>query len=170
MNLIYIRNKVKHSGSCSQVTPSYKHLVYYFVETSGGMSRNSFKVYWYTVPPTPPPPPRPHPCQSIHQQILYDVNLMALILAESEQNTRVPEELPQPDNSSSKLLERNRERRKVVSAALGDLVECDEEEEEEAEDLSMNLSTSPLSTLSSFKNKFQLSFTGRRKVRVCVVM
>jgi len=82
---------------------------------------------------------------------------------ESEQNTRVPEELPQPDNSSSKLLERNRERRKVVSAALGDLVECDEEEEEEAEDLSMNLSTSPLSTLSSFKNKFQLSFTGRRK-------
>ena len=66
------------------------------------------------------------------------------------------------DSKSSKLLERNRERRKIVSAALEDLTECEEEEEE---NLSINLSTSQVSSLSSFKNKFRsLSFTGKNKV------
>ncbi|CAH3041933.1 unnamed protein product [Porites lobata] len=66
----------------------------------------------------------------------------------------------QSDSYSRKLLERNRERRKVVSAALEDLTECDEEEEQNP---SLNISTSPVSSLSSFKNKF--SFKGRSKVR-----
>ncbi|KAL9986497.1 hypothetical protein ACROYT_G000657 [Oculina patagonica] len=73
-------------------------------------------------------------------------------------------ETEQSESKSNKLLERNREsRRKVVSAALEDLTECEEEEEEEEEDLAINLSTSPLSSLSSFKNKFQFSFSGRNK-------
>lgn len=59
-------------------------------------------------------------------------------------------------------MERNRERRKVVSANLEDLTECEEEEEED-EDLSANFSTSPLSSLSSFKNKFHFSL--KNKVR-----
>lgn len=59
----------------------------------------------------------------------------------------------------------------MVSAALEDLAECDEEEEEEEEDLSASLSISPRSSLSSFKNKFQLSFTKRRsKVRKAVCL
>jgi len=61
-------------------------------------------------------------------------------------------------------LERNRERRKVVSANLEDLTECEEEEEED-EDLSPSLSTSPLSSLNSFKNKFHFSLSGKNKVR-----
>ena len=51
----------------------------------------------------------------------------------------------------------------MVSATLGDLKELDEEEEEEEEDLSINMSTSPQSSLtSSFKNKFHLPFSARR--------
>ena len=51
-----------------------------------------------------------------------------------------------------------------MSANLEDLTECEEEEEEEEEDLSVNFSTSPLSSLSSFKNKFHFSLSGKHKV------
>lgn len=62
-------------------------------------------------------------------------------------------------------MERNKERRKVVSA-LEELKECDEEFEEE-DDPSVNLSISPLSSLRSLKNSFQLSFSARRsRVRI----
>lgn len=70
------------------------------------------------------------------------------------------------DSKSTKLLERNRERRKIVSATLEDLKECEEEEEDEEEELAISLSTSALSSLNSFKNKFQFSFSGRSKVRL----
>ena len=73
-------------------------------------------------------------------------------------------EAEQSESKSSKLLERNRERRKVVSANLEDLTECEEEEEED-EDLSASFSTSPLSSLTSFKNKFHFSLSGKNKVR-----
>jgi len=78
--------------------------------------------------------------------------------------TQQQTEAEQSESKSSKLLERNRERRKVVSANLGDLTECEEEEEED-EDLSANFSTSPLSSLSSIKNKFHFSLSGKNKVR-----
>lgn len=61
-------------------------------------------------------------------------------------------------------MERNRERRKVVSANLEDLTECEEEEEEDEDLSSANFSTSPLSSLSSFKNKFHFSLSGKNKV------
>lgn len=78
---------------------------------------------------------------------------------ETDQNADLETDLQaQSDSYSRKLLERNRERRKVVSAALEDLTECDEEEEQSP---SLNISTSPVSSLSSFKNKF--SFKGRSK-------
>ena len=87
--------------------------------------------------------------------------LSPFIIGETDQNADLETDLQaQSDSYSRKLLERNRERRKVVSAALEDLTECDEEEEQNP---SLNLSTSPVSPLSSFKNKF--SFKGRSKVR-----
>lgn len=87
--------------------------------------------------------------------------LSPFIIGETDQNADLQTDLQaQSDSYSRKLLERNRERRKVVSAALEDLTECDEEEEQNP---SLNLSTSPMSSLSSFKNKF--SFKGRSKVR-----
>lgn len=76
--------------------------------------------------------------------------------------TQQQTEAQQSEGKSSKLLERNRERRKVVSANLEDLTECEEEEEED-EDLSVHFSTSPLSSLSSFKNKFHFSLSGKNK-------
>ena len=96
--------------------------------------------------------------------LLLDVDYSTCIaVAEKDQNGHFPQEASPPENNISKLLERNRERRKVVSATLGDLKEMDEEEEEEEEDLSINISTSPQSSLtSSFKNKFHLPFSARR--------
>lgn len=71
------------------------------------------------------------------------------------------------DTKRSKLLERDRDRRKVVSAAFEDLKEStipEEDGEEDLEDMSINLSSSAMSSLSSFKNKFQFSFSGKNKV------
>lgn len=72
------------------------------------------------------------------------------------------------DTKRSKLLERDRDRRKVVSAAFEDLKEStipEEDGEEDLEDMSINLSSSAMSSLSSFKNKFQFSFSGKNKRR-----
>lgn len=85
-------------------------------------------------------------------------------LAGGVEPTHQQTEAQQSESKSSKILERNRERRKVVSANLEDLTECEEEEEEEDEDLSVHFSTSPLSSLSSFKNKFHFSLSGKNKV------
>lgn len=92
--------------------------------------------------------------------ILVNVNHS---LAEGVEPSQQQTEEQQSESKSSKLLERNRERRKVVSANLEDLTECEEEEEED-EDLSAHFSTSPLSSLSSFKNKFHFSLSGKTKV------
>ena len=92
--------------------------------------------------------------------ILVDANHS---LAGGVEPTQQQTEAQQSEGKSSKLLERNRERRKVVSANLEDLTECEEEEEED-EDLSVHFSTSPLSSLSSFKNKFHFSLSGKNKV------
>lgn len=59
-------------------------------------------------------------------------------------------------------MERNRERRKVVSVNLEDLMECEEEEEED-EDLLVNFFILLLFLLSFFKNKFY--FLLKNKVR-----
>ncbi|XP_058968270.1 myosin-3-like isoform X2 [Pocillopora verrucosa] len=72
------------------------------------------------------------------------------------------------DTKRSKLLERDRDRRKVVSAAFEDLKEStipEEDGEEDLEDMSINLSSTAMSSLSSFKNKFQFSFSGKNKRR-----
>ena len=96
--------------------------------------------------------------------LLLDIDSSTrIVVSDKDQNGRFPQEAPPPENNTSKLLERNRERRKVVSATLGDLKELDEEEEEEEEDLSINMSISPQSSLtSSFKNRFHLPFSARR--------
>lgn len=73
------------------------------------------------------------------------------------------------DTKRSKLLERDRDRRKVVSAAFEDLKEStipEEDGEEDLEDMSINLSSTAMSSLSSFKNKFQFSFSGKNKVKI----
>lgn len=72
------------------------------------------------------------------------------------------------ETKRSKLLERDRDRRKVVSAAFEDLKEStipEEDGEEDLEDMSINLSSTAMSSLSSFKNKFQFSFSGKNKRR-----
>ncbi|XP_068694651.1 rho-associated protein kinase 2-like isoform X1 [Montipora foliosa] len=84
-----------------------------------------------------------------------------------DQNLCNPEEsVQQHENNSAKLLERNRERRKVVSA-LAELKECEEEEEleekDDEDDPSMNVSS--FSSLSSLKHKFQLPFQTSRRSR-----
>lgn len=101
---------------------------------------------------------------------LQDFFMVSLRLVDTDDSlgkglTSTPQETEpeQSDSKNSKLLERNRERRKIVSATLEDLTECEEEEDEE-EELSNNVSPSPFSTLNSFKNKFQFSFSGRSKV------
>ena len=76
----------------------------------------------------------------------------------------------QPDSNSSKLLERNKERRKVVSA-LSELKECEEEDEEgslekDDDDTPQRTASSTFSSLSSFKHKFQRSFSSSLKTKV----
>ena len=68
------------------------------------------------------------------------------------------------ETKTSKLLEKNRERRKVVSATLEDLTECVAEEEEGEEDSSIVSppSLSPFSSSSSFRSKFSFSRYGRK--------
>lgn len=75
----------------------------------------------------------------------------------------------QPDSNSSKLLERNKERRKVVSA-LSELKECEEEDEEgslekDDDDTPQRTASSTFSSLSSFKHKFQRSFSSSLKTK-----
>ena len=75
-----------------------------------------------------------------------------------------------PDNNSSKLLERNKERRKIVSA-LSELKECEEEDEEgslekDDDDTPQRTASSTFSSLSSFKHKFQRSFSSSLKTKV----
>lgn len=88
----------------------------------------------------------------------------------SKEITHVSQETAseEADTKRSKLLERDRDRRKVVSAAFEDLKEStipEEDGEEDLEDMSINLSSSAMSSLSSFKNKFQFSFSGKNKRR-----
>lgn len=75
----------------------------------------------------------------------------------------------QSDNNSSKLLERNKERRKIVSA-LSELKECEEEDEEgslekDDDDTAQRTGSSTFSSLSSFKHKFQRSFSSSLKTK-----
>lgn len=63
-------------------------------------------------------------------------------------------------------MERNKERRKVVSA-LSELKECEEEDEEgslekDDDDTPQRTGSSAFSSLSSFKHKFQRSFSSSR--------
>ncbi|XP_022788441.1 rho-associated protein kinase 1-like isoform X1 [Stylophora pistillata] len=88
----------------------------------------------------------------------------------STDDALVPQETTseEADSKSNKALERNRDRRKIVSAAIEDLKEStipEEDEEEDIENISINMSSSALSSLSSFKNKFQFSFSGKNKRR-----
>lgn len=96
------------------------------------------------------------------------LNLL-LFVAYAEEITHASQETAseEADTKRSKLLERDRDRRKVVSAAFEDLKEStipEEDGEEDLEDMSINLSSSAMSSLSSFKNKFQFSFSGKNKV------
>lgn len=98
------------------------------------------------------------------------LNLL-LFVAYAEEITHASQETAseEADTKRSKLLERDRDRRKVVSAAFEDLKEStipEEDGEEDLEDMSINLSSSAMSSLSSFKNKFQFSFSGKNKVKI----
>ena len=98
------------------------------------------------------------------------LNLL-LFVAYAEEITHASQETAseEADTKRSKLLERDRDRRKVVSAAFEDLKEStipEEDGEEDLEDMSINLSSTAMSSLSSFKNKFQFSFSGKNKVKI----
>lgn len=98
------------------------------------------------------------------------LNLL-LFVAYAEEITHASQETAseEADTKRSKLLERDRDRRKVVSAAFEDLKEStipEEDGEEDPEDMSINLSSTAMSSLSSFKNKFQFSFSGKNKVKI----
>ena len=108
--------------------------------------------------------------QELSVRRLFHVNdvKFALFVASTD-DAFVPQETTseEADSKSNKALERNRDRRKIVSAAIEDLKEStipEEDEEEDIENISINMSSSALSSLSSFKNKFQFSFSGKNKV------
>lgn len=101
---------------------------------------------------------------------LADVTVSGNNQAYAEEITHASQETAseEADTKRSKLLERDRDRRKVVSAAFEDLKEStipEEDGEEDLEDMSINLSSTAMSSLSSFKNKFQFSFSGKNKRR-----
>ena len=102
---------------------------------------------------------------------LTNLNLLLFVVYADDTSKEIThasqETASEADTKRSKLLERDRDRRKVVSAAFEDLKEStipEEDGEEDLEDMSINLSSSAMSSLSSFKNKFQFSFSGKNKV------
>ena len=108
-----------------------------------------------------------------HVHVISRLTMLNLLLfvAYAEEITHASQETAseEADTKRSKLLERDRDRRKVVSAAFEDLKEStipEEDGEEDLEDMSINLSSSAMSSLSSFKNKFQFSFSGKNKVKI----
>ena len=108
-----------------------------------------------------------------HVHVISRLTMLNLLLfvAYAEEITHASQETAseEADTKRSKLLERDRDRRKVVSAAFEDLKEStipEEDGEEDLEDMSINLSSTAMSSLSSFKNKFQFSFSGKNKVKI----
>ena len=108
-----------------------------------------------------------------HVHVISRLTMLNLLLfvAYAEEITHASQETAseEADTKRSKLLERDRDRRKVVSAAFEDLKEStipEEDGEEDPEDMSINLSSTAMSSLSSFKNKFQFSFSGKNKVKI----
>lgn len=108
-----------------------------------------------------------------HLHVISRLTMLNLLLfvAYAEEITHASQETAseEADTKRSKLLERDRDRRKVVSAAFEDLKEStipEEDGEEDLEDMSINLSSTAMSSLSSFKNKFQFSFSGKNKVKI----
>ena len=104
---------------------------------------------------------------------LTNLNLLLFVVYADDTSKEIThasqETASEADTKRSKLLERDRDRRKVVSAAFEDLKEStipEEDGEEDLEDMSINLSSTAMSSLSSFKNKFQFSFSGKNKVKI----